>query len=379
VTETDPIGFTYSLLSACAFNPPQLSCLEIKSLLMKTICLLVVIPMLVFFLTGCPADSSPDHLDRSGSYLGQTAPPETPEPFAAGVVCTGMLTRDMAVTPDARALYWGVQLANFKVATILFSKQVDGRWIQPQVAPFAQNGQYRYLEPALSPDGNRLYFVSDQPDSATGKTGTNMDIWFVQRTDQGWSEPRRLPDPVNSGMMEYFPSITREGTIYFTREDTETHQGFIYRCRPRGNGYADPEKLPASVNAGRARYNAFIDPDERFMILAIWGREDSFGSTDYYIVFRDENDTWSGPVNLGGMINTAGGQEYSASISPDGRAFFFMSGRVSPELVDVERYTLPVLNQIHGHIQNGTPCIYWVDASFIDALRRSSTLKSEKH
>ncbi|MEE8526791.1 MAG: hypothetical protein V3T72_22890 [Thermoanaerobaculia bacterium] len=41
--------------------------------------------------------------------------------------------------------------------------------------------------------------------------------------------------------------------------------------------YAEPERLPPQVNTGRDRFNAFIAADESFLILPIFGRDDSLG------------------------------------------------------------------------------------------------------
>ena len=75
--------------------------------------------------------------------------------------------------------------------------------------------------------------------------------------------------------------------------------------------------------------SAFIDPDERFIIVPATGMEDGLGGTDYYIVFRNKEDHWSKPINLGEKINSARGAEWSPYISPDGKYFFFMSSKTA--------------------------------------------------
>jgi hypothetical protein len=41
--------------------------------------------------------------------------------------------------------------------------------------------------------------------------------------------------------------------------------------------YQEPEKLPPQVNSGLTQYNAFIDPDEKYLIVPVNGRNDTFG------------------------------------------------------------------------------------------------------
>jgi hypothetical protein len=91
------------------------------------------------------------------------------------------------------------------------------------------------------------------------------------------------------------------------------------------------------------------------------------GSVDYYIVFRDRNDNWSDPINLGAVINTESGREYSPYVSPDGNYFFFMAARVDSNLKAIG--SLRELRSRYVRTQNGNSDIYWMKADFIEDLR----------
>ena len=140
------------------------------------------------------------------------------------------------------------------------------------------------------------------------------------------------------------------------------------RCRMIGGAWAEAEKLPRQVNCGAGQFNAFIDPDERYIIVCVAGRSDSLGGDDYYIVFHNEEDRWSEPVNMGAKVNTPGRNQFSPYVTPDGRYFFFMSSRLG---IDEESFALTAdsLMRLGAGPGNGNSDIYWVDASFIDALR----------
>ena len=134
--------------------------------------------------------------------------------------------------------------------------------------------------------------------------------------------------------------------------------------------YQEPELLPAQVNAGVNRFNAFVDPDETYLILGVAGMADSFGGTDYYIVFRNEQDEWSEPVNLGPRINTPGNLEYSAYVSPDGEFLFFMSQRPDWEtLAPGGTFDAEALMRAAAEPENGNMDIYWIRADFLAGLR----------
>ena len=300
----------------------------------------------------------------AGPYLDQPPPGNEPVLFAPGIVSDGLHNRDMAITPDGREIYWSVNLRNFDVSVIMVSKWTEDGWTEPEVAPFSRDPAYVYYEPALSTDGRQLFYVAS-------KSGSELnDIWVMDRADDGWGAARKLEAPINSPGKEYFPSLTRDGTLYFTREGDTPGMEAIYRSRFVDGRYTEPEKLPDNVNCGKSHFNAFIAPDESYIIVPVWGRDDSLGSIDYYIVFRSENDEWSEPINMGPEINTPGAREYTPYVSPDGKYFFFMSTR-SPAVPDAPAtgFTPDYLAQAHNRPENGNSDIYWMDAAIIDELR----------
>ncbi len=257
----------------------------------------------------------------------------------------------------------------------------DDVWTQPEVASFCRNPEWAAIEPCISPDGRRFYFISDRPNSPNAKIGNN-DIWVMDRTGNCWGEPYNLGAPINTEGQEFFPSVTNDGTMYFSRTDPRTRAHSIYRSRLVEGVYQEPELLPAEVNSGRSQFNAFISPDESFSIVAVPGRQDSFGGVDQYISFRDEQDHWTGPFNLGEGVNSPAMNEWSSYLTPDGKYLFFMSNR-QPDLDE----TAPInygkmLADFHSP-QNGNSDIYWMDASFLEDLRTQSkevaTEQEERH
>ncbi len=316
-----------------------------------------------------PAAAAPRQMPQlSGPYLGQTPPGDEPELFAPGIVSTGLHTRDLTMTPDGSEIYYSVALPRFSVSTIMVTRLEDGAWTEPQVAAFASDPRYMSFEPHISPDGKRLFFLSNRPQSQGGVFAVDQNIWVMDRLDTGWCEPYSLGPPVNTTGQEYFPSVTTDGTLYFTREGPG-RASFIYRSRFVDERYSEPEKLPPQVNAAPTQFNSFISPDESFLILCAVGLAKGFGATDYYVCFRNPDDTWTQPINLGPLINTTGGNEFSPSLSPDGKYFFFMSSRMSWTFQDPPEISATWLHDTFAGPQNGDSDIYWVDASFINMLR----------
>jgi hypothetical protein len=303
-----------------------------------------------------------------GEYFGQVPPGDTARIFAPNTISTGMNDRDFAITPDGNEIFFSRDAANFRYSTIFHTRRTDDIWSLPEVFEYCTNPGYKYIEPHLSPDGKQLFFISIMPaDSAT--TG-NEDIWVCTRVDGRWSEPSNLGAPVNTTSKEFYPSVTVDGTIYYTHLDTVANEEFIYRSKLVNGIYQEPEKLGPNVNIGRARYNAFVAVDETYIIIPAYGMPDSYGATDYYISFRDSLDNWSQPINMGPEINTPYPREWSASVSTDGKYLFFMSDRLGgPSL---EKLSAESLQNFHNSPQNGSTDIYWISTTVIERLREKA-------
>lgn len=305
--------------------------------------------------------------DLKGPYLGQPLPGDDPEIFAPNLISTEMYTRDVAMMPDGSEIYFCVSALGYNL--IFCSKQTNGTWTEPAPASFITDFDKIYYEPHITPDGKRMLFLSDM--TTNENEPATQDIWAVDRIGDDWGNPYSLGSPINTDGNEYFPSTTIDGTLYFTRAEKGSGIHYIYRSEFIDGKYQEPERLNSNVNSGTNRYNAFIDPIERFIIVPTVGAEDGYGGTDYYISFRDEKGNWDKPINLGNKVNQARGAEWSPYVSPDGKYFFFMSDRTSK--IDIAAGQLPtyrILRDLYKNPGNGNPSIYWMRSDFLFELKK---------
>ena len=315
-------------------------------------------------LISCNQKDTKDDVDSqvsslSGSYLGQKLPDTTPEIFAPGIISTELDERDLTISPDGNEIYFSVPSRQWNswVSNIVCVKQVKGVWLKPEVVTFS--GQFLGdIEPFIQADGKRLYFVSERPLVEGKENKYSHNIWYVNKTENGWSEPIPVGDPINGHGSVYYPSITKSGTMYFSRVHEDKSE-LVYRSKFVNGSFTEPELQELNVNNAS---NAYISPDEDFLIVPTVIENNTYGNDDYYVSFRDENDTWSELINLGDKINTPG-WDFCPSLSPDGKYFFFQRDAWTE---DLDGKTLNYDDLVD--IYNGRGDIYWVDASVITDL-----------
>jgi hypothetical protein len=324
----------------------------------------------IVFIIFCNAVSLRAQNISGLSLLGQKLPGNEPVLFAPYIVSDELSNRDIAISPKGDEIFYCITSPGFIFSVIVQIKKVDGVWSAPEVASFSRDSRYKFIEPAFSHDGNTLYFSSNMPSVAGGEPVDN-DIWAVRREGDGWGTPYNLGSPINSEGGEYFPSLTSVGTIYFTRNEPDESTSFIYRStfNDSTGRFSEPLKLPAEINCGEDRYNAFVAPDESFVVIPAEGVEENVYGSNYYIVFRGNDGGWTAPVNMGHHFNTNPGRGWSFSMSPDGKLIFFMASRAPLKIERPKSLSLKFLKKVFSGPENGNSDIYWMDASIIDELR----------
>lgn len=257
----------------------------------------------------------------------------TPSVFAPGIVSDTNFQWRVTFTPDGRTAYFAESPQFFPVsrtATIYQSQWNGERWSEPVVATFS--GQFSDMDPAISPDGSRLYFSSIRP--VAGVLRGDIDIWMVDRRGSSWSEPVRLGSEVNSDADELYPSVSRDGTLYFASGPNAPRPGGnfdIYQARATAGGFANRERLSSSINTTPApndphlqaawEFNPEISADGRMLVFASL-RPGGAGLGDLYVSHRVGSD-WTPAQSLGPIVNTAA-DEYHPTLSRDGKALYFV-------------------------------------------------------
>ena len=165
-------------------------------------------------ITGCkPADIFVSVKDDQGNW-------SKPEVVQGGLN-TDAEEGACAFSPDGREMYLTqctTDATHPRYAKIVVSNRQDAAWGKANELPITQDTLSSYAHPAVSPDGQWLYFTSDMPGGMGG-----MDIWRVRLTAAGLGGVENLGAPINTPGNEMFPTFRPNGDLYFS---SDGHPGF---------------------------------------------------------------------------------------------------------------------------------------------------------
>ena len=143
-----------------------------------------------------------------------------------------------AFTPDSKTMYLTQCLADPsypRFATICKSNRADASWSKGTTETLTKDTLSSYAHPAVSPDGEWLYFTSDMPGGMGG-----YDIWRVRIGGKSMGGVENVGTPINSEGDEMFPTFRPNGDLYFSSDGHPGMGGldiFIAKPDSLGNGW----------------------------------------------------------------------------------------------------------------------------------------------
>jgi len=286
------------------------------------------------------------------------SPPEQLSMLGENSISSHINERDFALSPDGKEIYFTLSTPKSSFQTIVFCRKgKGGSWTAPEVAPFA--GSFSDLEPAFSSDGNTLYFASNRP--LSGTSPKDFDIWKVTRVGSGWSNPENLGAEINTQADEFYPSITNSGSLYFTAAyEGGVGKEDIYVSHFKDNSFQKPMAIDTAINTRFYEFNAFVAPDESYILFTSYGRKDDTGGGDLYISTKDGSGKWQAARNLKSLNSRQ--LDYCPFVSPDGKSLFFTSERHQlPVSFSEVKATAKTIREAAINPANGTGNIYWID------------------
>lgn len=265
--------------------------------------------------------------ETKDAYFGLTPPGLIPEVFAPNIASDTNWAEhcQVAVSPDGKEIYWSAWSSKYppdngmkNSEQIYFSEFKKGAWTKPTIAEFIKdhltclNGG-----PSFSPDGNRIYFYSTGIEGGLGK----KDVWYVDRTETGWSKPINAGPPLNTIDGDWTPSFNPNGNAYHMGNYADNRKEKPLKFNYSDGKFSKPDTVIIHSDF-RPAWAFFVSPDESYLIFSGLNKE-GFGSLDIYICFKTDDNNWGTPINLGDKINTEKMERFP-TVSPDGKYLFFM-------------------------------------------------------
>lgn len=131
----------------------------------------------------------------------------------------------VSFSPDGKTMYFTRCEVGYEAARIFKSQRSGGEWTEPQYVPLFKDSLISTGHPAISSDGNVMYFISD----AKGGFGEN-DIWYSMYVDGQWAEPINAGVDINTAGNEMFPYMDRKGQLFFSSDGHAGYGGLDLYC-----------------------------------------------------------------------------------------------------------------------------------------------------
>lgn len=202
------------------------------------------------------------------------------------------------------------------------SHRLNSKW--STAIPLSDKINTRFNEGAqsVSPDGMYLFFTGCNRPDGLG----SCDLYVSHRSGTHWAAPFNLGEKVNSAEWDSQPAISPDGnTLYFVSNRPGGYGGYdIWKTVLGTDGnWSKPLNLGPSINTPFNENTPFVHPDGTTLYFSSDGWP-GMGSMDIFFSRRLEKDQWGPPLNIGYPINTHN-EETGLIVSPDGTEGFFSS------------------------------------------------------
>jgi peptidoglycan-associated lipoprotein len=158
---------------------------------------------------------------------------------------------------------------------IMMTTMADGKWSDPMALPF-NSDTYTCGHPNLSPDGNTLYFTSDMPGGFGGK-----DVWSVTLNAGSWGAPVNLGSGINSDGDEMFPTLAKNGRLYFASNGKAGMGGLDMMFSTNDGGvWSEAVNMKSPMNSSADDFGIFWDSESTGYFTS--NREGGKGMDDIY-------------------------------------------------------------------------------------------------
>lgn len=230
--------------------------------------------------------------------------------------------------PTQDVIVFGRHQPGWKDHRLYVTRKVDGRWTEPEIAPFSRG--IDASTPHFAPDGRSLLFSSLRGSDGKERPAGSREgkIWRVTWDGAAWGPPRLLQSPVNTPGSDTIDAIeVAGGVIYFTNMSRAENAAKpdIFRAQPTpSGGYAVTPV--AAFNTEKTESTLYVTPDESLIVFHRADDPRGLGEDDLFAARRRPDGSWGPEIHLGAGANSPA-YEYGPELSPDRSTLYFTTHR----------------------------------------------------
>ena len=175
---------------------------------------------------------------------------------------------------------------------------------------------------SISPDGMFLFFTGCNREDGMG----SCDLYVSHKNGKDWDPPFNLGAVVNSSSWDSQPAVSPDGsTLYFVSNRPGGLGGYdIWKTTLNNAGeWSKPENLGPDTNTAYDEHTTFVHPDGKTLFFSSDGWP-GLGNMDIFYSRLQSDGKWGTPVNIGYPINTFN-EETGLMVTPDGTEGMFSS------------------------------------------------------
>ena len=199
------------------------------------------------------------------------------------------------------------------------------------------NSEYDEMNPVLSPDGKTLYFSRKNHPENIGGVKDKEDIWFSELDASGhWQLAQNMGPKFNNAgpnFVNTIQSVTPDGKSAIMllgnryMPNGKMLSGVSISSHINGE-WSKPEALKIANDYNyNDKANYFLTDNRQTLLMSV-ERQDSYGDRDLYVTFMKPDNTWTEPLNIGDVVNTAG-EESAPFLASDDKTLYFSSNGFS--------------------------------------------------
>jgi outer membrane protein OmpA-like peptidoglycan-associated protein/tetratricopeptide (TPR) repeat protein len=220
---------------------------------------------------------------------------------------------------------------------LYYSRFQNGEWQFAQNVGRPPNTPDNEGAQTISGNGLLLVFTGCMRDDGLGL----CDLYFSENRNGKWTAPKNMGRPINTRYSEKQPSLSSDGRVlYFTsnRPGGLGNYDLWMSTRNEDGSWSKPVNMGKSINSEGSDQSPFIHPDNKTLYFSSTGWP-GMGRYDIFLSRRTSDTSWSEPLNLGYPINT-NNSEQGLIVNAEANMAYFSSDRLSGKGQDIFAFEL---------------------------------------